>query len=44
MNSRYAKYILDMWEVLDNIMICFFELGELTFGFTVESKDKYLIL
>ena len=31
-------------EVLDDIKTCFFELDELTFGFTLEQKDKYLIL
>lgn len=39
-----TRYILETREVLDDIKTRFFELDELTFGFTPEQKDKYLML
>lgn len=37
-----TRYILETQEVLDDIKTRFFELNELTLGFTPEQKDKYL--
>ena len=39
-----AKHMLETREVLDDIKTRFFELDELTLGFTPEQKDRYLIL
>ena len=39
-----TRYMLETREVLDDIKTRFFELDELTFGFTPEQKDKYLML
>lgn len=39
-----TRHMLEMREVLDDIKTRFFELDELTFGFTPEQKDKYLML
>ena len=36
--------MLETREVLDDIKTRFFELDELTLGFTPEQKDKYLML
>ena len=39
-----AKHMLETRKVLDDIETRFFELDELTFGFTSAQKDKYLML
>ena len=39
-----TRHMLETREVLDDIKTRFFELDELTFGFTPEQKDKYLML
>ena len=39
-----ARHMLETSEVLDDIKNRFFELDELTFGFTPAQKDKYLML
>ena len=38
-----ARHILETREVLDDIETRFFELDEMTAGFTPEQKDRYLI-
>ena len=44
MIERPARHMLETGEVLDGIKTRFFELDELTFGFTPAQKDKYLML
>lgn len=44
MIEQFTRYILKIREVLNNIKTRFFELDKLTFGFTLEQKDKYLML
>ena len=39
-----TRHMLETREVLDDIKTRSFELDELTFGFTPEQKDKYLML
>ena len=38
------RHMLGTRKVLDDIKTCFFELDGLTFDFTLEQKDKYLML
>ena len=42
--SGPAKHMLETRKVLDDIKTQFFELDELTLGFTPEQKHQYLIL
>lgn len=44
MIERPIRHIIEMQKVLNNIKTYFFKLDELTFGFTSEQKDKYLML
>ena len=39
-----ARHMLETREVFDDIKTRFFELDEITFGFTPAQKDKYLML
>ena len=43
-NHTLEYHMLETREALDDIMTRFFELDELTFGFTPAQKDKYLML
>ncbi len=38
------KYVLETWEVLNNIMTYFFKFDKLIFDYIPEQKDKYLML
>lgn len=42
--DRTAKHMLETSEVLDDTKTWFFELDELSLGFTPEHKDQYLML